>query len=259
MIKTHEQFHEFHDPGMCGLSPRGIAWGTFAMMGLAGFVIPQDEGIEKIAGVAVFSGELDGAIDYACPVGIALGKPAAVKTFAGRTFKPDTWYHCDVRPFNAAGVIGDGQGWPINLRTDGGGALIDPPVPNPPTFVSARPIAGGKVRVSVGYSRWGQSALPVDLEVYGKQVSDPGTPDTSGLWDIGNRQTDQLTGLTAIPASSSTARYLFETAAKTDGQWWIFGAVFRNATAGRGFNEVVSAPVRISAVGAEDIAEFLVS
>ncbi len=243
---------------MLGLTARALAWGTWATAGLTGFVIVQDQGAEKVAGTALFVAELGKAIDYDAPIGIGLGTPTTVTSFKGATFKPDAWYKFDARPFNAAGVIGDGHASPQMLRTDATGAFIDPAVPNPPSFVSARLRAAGKVLVAVGYSRFGETASPADMEVYGKQVTDPVNPDSSGLWDAGNLQTDEVSSLTAITVPPGASRMQFNVSAKADAQYWIFGAVFRNAAGGRGNNESISNAVLIDAGGAAETPSFSV-
>lgn len=83
----------------------------------------------------------------------------------------------------------------------------------------------------ITYAPHGQAVAPTDVRVYGVEVADPLDPDTSTLFTAPNLQTDDVTGLTAIPTNQGTARYVFNLGAKTDGQFWIFGAAFRNAGA----------------------------
>ncbi len=163
MIKVTDQFLAHYDPGLGGLSRAGIWWGNYAALGLMGFLIPQDQGEEEIAGVALFRGTYAGDIDYTAPVGMALGKATQVNTFDSIAHLADTWYRYDLRPFNSAGVVGGAHGEPIMLRSDASGGIIDPAVPNPPSYISTQPVAAGKALVVVGYAPAGQAGSPVDL------------------------------------------------------------------------------------------------
>lgn len=248
MLHVTDEWQDFYDPAMFGMTDRGIYWGAYAMTGLMGFVIPQTSGEEEIAGVALFRAEdYEEDIDYDVPVGIALGKASAARSFQGVGHKSDTWYVYDASPFNGQGVLGGAYYDPVRVRTDGSGQVIDPPLPNPPSYISARPIAGGKARVIIGYSAAGQAVAPTDLAVYGKQVTDPDAPDTTGLWTT--PLTDDVTGLQFITCRPEQRRYVFNVAQQTNGQFWIFGAAFRNAGAVYAANTVVSNVIEIVDAG----------
>lgn len=231
-----------------GWTPAGIAFGITAVVGQH-WCIPGSQGKEEVACIGLHRGVDKESAIAAAPVGLALGKAAAVTNFTWRGHTPDTWYVYDPRPYNGAGVVGPGEREPLRVRTDGAGEIINPLLPNPPAFLSARSLAAGRSVLAVGYSSRGQGAKPTDLRVYGKNV-DPLAPDISDIFDAGNRQTHEPSSSTEVAVTAGRHRYEFKMAPKTDGQWWIFAATFRNAGAVEAQSTKVSNVIRIDSGGA---------
>ena len=234
-----------------GWTRAGIAFGITTVAGQH-WCIPGSPGAEALACVGLHRGDTQKSIDLKAPVGLALGKASSVKNLTFRGHAAGTWYVYQAIGYNGAGVPGPGDPRPARVRTDGSGAIIDPLVPNPPSFINARALAGGKVLVVVGYAAQGQGVKPMDLRVYGKSV-DPINPVTSDIFDAGNRQTDEPSGVTEIPYGVGKQRYEFKVGAKPDAEWWIFAAAFRNAGGVEAQSSKVSNVIQIDATGAAQL------
>lgn len=260
MGRLLDAFLRHYDTLHQGYTPAGLGFGVCATVG-RGWCIPGSSGAEEVACVAVFRGiNEESEIDFDRPVGMALGKATTVTTFDYTATQREVWHIFAGVPYNGAGVPSDQPREPQRLLSDDSSDIIDPPVPNAPAYVSAEQRPGGKIGVHIGYSPWGEVVSPTDLQVYGKQVDGPDDPDVSDLFDGGNLLTDAERLASSIPVEPMTTRYTFNVEALTVGQYWVFGAVFRNATTERAINATgYSRVIRIDTAGGNLPAEFYVS
>ena len=242
-----DKFLVHYDTLHHGFTRPGIAHGVTATVGRS-WAIPGAQGVEEVAAVAMYRGTAKASsVDYTHPVGLALGKSLTVKNFTYRNHVADTWYLYDQRAVNGAGVISARKHEPMRFLTDGSGNIINPVVPAPVARVTAVAKASGKAEIIAMYAPHGQAVAPTDLRVYGVAVADPldTATELATLFTAPNLLTDDVTGLTEITAEYGKARYDFTVQAQVDGEFWIFGAVFRNAGGVAAGNTAYSNVIRI--------------
>ena len=230
-----------------------MSFGTPVLNGLAWSIPDHTHGDESVAAVGLFRGrDQISAIDYDHCVGLSLGKNTSVSESAMFSRAADTWYAYDVRAINGAGVIGDPGGTAVRLHTDGTGKIEQ--IPNPPAYLSAVALPGGRARVTVGYSPDAQAVAPTDWQVFLKQLTDPtDTSDLSGLYDT--PLVDEITGLSALPFVTGRLRYTFVAPTQADGVY-VFGARFRNASQVGNGNNVISSVIEFSSAQPSDQVDF---
>ena len=124
---------------------------------------------------------------------------------------------------------------------DGAGDLISPGLPNFPVHLAARPLAGGKLRVSWVYVSVGEGAAPADFQVFAGV-------DGAAV-DYNTPLVDSITGLNHTVATS-TEKHSFTTAAYADGASVVFGVRGRNSFGVSEKNTRVSAAVKARASAA---------
>jgi len=150
--------------------------------------------------------------------GFARPSESTIKNMKSVGHDPEQAYQ-----YTVVKVLGNGfvskMAEPIRVDFDSEGARITPALPMFPLSAVAKPLAGGKFRLSWEYSSYGQGGWPKDFQVF--------RGATAETVDYETPLVDSLTGLAYVLFNALT-RYTFTTGAYDDGTACVFGVRSRN-------------------------------